>query len=390
MTASTSAAPNAGVNAGGNAGPPHAGTDPLGGWSAASGKPGPRKTRPGNFFEDFRLGQHLVHAPARTVTAGDVAVYQALFGSRFAVNSSDPFARTLGLPGAPIDSMLAFHLVFGRTVADVSLNAIANLGYADCRFGVPLYPGDTIVSDSRVVGLRQNKDGKTGVVYVHSTGVNQRGETVLDFRRWVMVRKFDLDAPAPEVVIPALPDAVPVHELHCPYSLAPGAYDTLRSGSEFLWDDYSVGERIDHVDGMTIEEAEHMLATKLYQNTAKVHFNQHVEREGRFGKRIVYGGHVISLARALSFNGLANALCVAAIHGGRHAAPSFAGDTLYAWSEVLACDALPDRKDIGALRVRTVATKDQACADFPGHDAAVADPAVVLDLDYTVLMPRRS
>ncbi|MEO8936018.1 MAG: MaoC family dehydratase [Burkholderiaceae bacterium] len=347
------------------------------------------KTRPGNFFEDFRLGQHLVHAPARTVDVGDVAVYQALFGSRFAVNSSDPFARALGLPGAPVDSMLVFHLVFGRTVADVSLNAVANLGYAGCRFGVPVYPGDTLVSDSRVIGLRQNRDGKTGVVYVHSTGLNQRGEAVLDFRRWVMVRKRDGDSAAPAAVVPTLPASVPVADLACPFTIEPGAFDTARSGSAFLWDDYTVGERIDHVDGMTIEEAEHMLATRLYQNTAKVHFNQHIEREGRFGKRIVYGGHVISLARALSFNGLANALCVVAIHGGRHSAPSFAGDTIYAWSEVLSRDALPSRSDVGALRIRTVATRDCACANFPGHDPAEANPAVVLDLDYSVLMPRR-
>lgn len=81
---------------------------------------------------------------------------------------------------------------------------------------------------------------------------------------------------------------------------------------------------------------------------------------------------------------------MAAIHGGRHTAPCFGGDTVYAWSEVLAKDALPGRDDVGALRLRTVATKDRACADFPGYDAcAPADPAVVLDLDYSVLMPRR-
>jgi len=302
------------------------------------------KTRPGNFFEDFRLGQAIVHAPPRTVTVGDVAAYTALFGSRFAVNSSDPFAQALGLPRAPVDSMLAFHMVFGRTVADVSLNAIANLGYAGGRFGVPLYPGDTLASDSRVIGLKANKDGRTGVVYVHSTGVNQHGETVLDYRRWVMVRKRDADAPPPSAVVPELSASVPVADLHCPFSVGAAGYDTARAGSEFLWDDYAVGERIDHVDGMTIEEAEHMLAARLYQNTAKVHFNQHVEREGRFGKRIVYGGHVISLARALSYNGLANALSIAAIHSGRHSAPSFAGDTIYAWSEILARDALPARR----------------------------------------------
>ncbi len=349
------------------------------------------KTRPGNFFEDFRLGQAIVHAPPRTVTVGDVATYTALFGGRFAVNSSDPFARSLGLPGAPLDSMLAFHLVFGRTVADVSLNAIANLGYAGCRFGVPLYPGDTLVSDSRVIGLKANRDGKTGVVYVQSTGVNQHGQTVLDYMRWVMVRKRDADAPNPEALVPELPPCVPVAELHCPFTVGAAGYDTARAGSEFLWDDYAVGERIDHIDGTTIEEAEHMLATRLYQNTAKVHFNQHVEREGRFGKRIVYGGHVISIARALSYNGLANGLGIAAIHGGKHVAPSFAGDTLYAWSEVLSKDPLPGRSDIAVLRVRTVATKDRAAHDFPGHDTAASpDPAVVLDLDYSLLMARRA
>jgi 2-methylfumaryl-CoA hydratase len=349
-----------------------------------------RKTRPGNFFEDFRLGQQLVHAPPRTVTTGDVALYTALFGSRFALGSSDPFAQALGLPRAPLDSMLVFHLVFGRTVADVSLNAVANLGYAGGRFGVPLYPGDTVTSDSRVIGLRQNKDGQTGVVYVHSTGLNQHGEMVLDYRRWVMVRKRDAAAAAPDPVVPELPDAVPIEELVCPFGLAAGRYDFERAGSEFVWDDYAVGERIDHVDGMTIEEAEHMLATRLYQNTAKVHFNQHVERAGRFGKRIVYGGHIISLARALSFNGLANAQVIAAINGGRHIAPSFAGDTIYAWSEVLAQHELPGRGDVGALRIRTVATKDRDGHDFPYKDAAGRfDPAVVLEFEYTVLLPRR-
>ena len=131
------------------------------------------KTSPGNFFEDFALGQRLPHAPPRTVTSGDVALYTALFGTRFALNSSDPFARSLGLPAAPLDSMLVFHMVFGRTVAEVSRNAIANLGYAGVRFGAPVFPGDTLVADSEVIGLKQNTDGKTGVVYVRSTGINQ-------------------------------------------------------------------------------------------------------------------------------------------------------------------------------------------------------------------------
>jgi 2-methylfumaryl-CoA hydratase len=348
------------------------------------------KTKPGNFFEDFSLGQRIVHATPRTVTDGDVALYTALYGTRFAVNSSTPFAASIGLPRAPVDDLLAFHLVFGKTVPDISLNAVANLGYAAGRFGAPLYPGDTVTSTSTVIGLKQNKDGKTGVVYVRSVGVNQREEIVLDYCRWVMVRKKNVDAPAPDPVVPDLPDAVDVADLPVPAGLHFEGYDVELAGSAHLWDDYAVGERIDHVDAMTIEEAEHMTATRLYQNTAKVHFNQHTEKDGRFGRRIIYGGHVISLARSLSFNGLANAFKLVAINGGRHVAPTFGGDTVYAWSEVLGKMELTGRGDLGALRLRTVAAKDRACADFPFKDGdGKYDPAVVLDFDYTVLMPRR-
>ena len=296
-----------------------------------------------------------------------------------------------GCERAPIDSLLAFHIVFGKTVPDISLNAIANLGYASGRFGQPVYPGDTLSTTSTVIGLKQNKNGKTGIVYVRSIGVNQRRETVVDYVRWVMVRKKDPDAPAPEDGrAGTCPKRLTRVNSSFPFIVDDSPYDTVRSGSPHLWEDYEVGERIDHVDGMTIEEAEHMLATRLYQNTARVHFNQHVEKDGRFGRRIVYGGHIMSLARSLSFNGLANALSIAAINGGRHTNPAFAGDTIYAWSEILDKMALPGRADIAALRVRTVATKDRPCRDFPDQDAeGNFDPSVVLDFDYTVLMPRR-
>ncbi len=277
-----------------------------------------------------------------------------------------------------------------KLLASEALNAVANLGYAACVFGVPVYPGDTLTAHSRVLGLRETASGKTGVVWVRSTGTNQRGETVLDYVRWVMVDKRDPTARAPEPVTPELPEAVAAARLTLPEDLSLAGYDAGLAGSTDLYDDYQVGERIDHLDGMTLEDAEHQMATRLYQNNARVHFNLHAAQTGRFGKRVVYGGHIISLARALSFNGLANAFRVAAINGGRHSNPSFAGHTIYAWSEVLDKFDLPERADIGALRLRTVATKDRPCAEFPlfGPDRN-PDPAVVLDLDYTVLMPRK-
>lgn len=348
------------------------------------------KTNPGNFFDDFHVGMRIVHATPRTVTAGDVSLYTALYGSRFPVQSSNAFAQAIGLPEAPLDDMLLFHTVFGKTVPDISLNAVANLGYAAGRFHTPAYPGDTLSTVSEVIGLKENSNGKTGTVYVRSVGTNQRGETVLEYVRWVMVRKKDVGAAAPEAVVPELPKAVAVADLIIPHGLDLSGYDTDLAGSAFYWEDYDAGEKIDHVDAMTVEESDHMIATRLYQNTAKVHFNQHTEKDGRFGRRIVYGGHIISLARAFSFNGLANAFKIVAINGGRHVAPIFAGDTVYAWSEILSKEELPDHTDLGALRLRLVATKDQACAAFPYQDAeGKYDPAVVLDFDYTVLMPRK-
>lgn len=347
------------------------------------------KTNPGNYFEDFRLGQLIRHATPRTVTAGDVALYTALYGGRFALQSSDAFAKAVGYPQAPVDDLLTFHVVFGKTVPDVSLNAVANLGYADCRFLKPVYPGDTLSTVSEVIGLKENSNGKTGTVYVRSVGSNQRGEEVLSYVRWVMVRKRDEAAAAPETVVPALPKQVDLAALGaaCP-KIDTAKWDDGLAGSAHRFADYAAGEKIDHVDGMTVEEAEHMLATRLYQNTAKVHFNQHSEAQGRFGRRLIYGGHVISLARALSFNGLANAFHIAAINGGRHVAPLFAGGTVFAWSEILATAELPGRADVGALRILTRATRDVPCAEFPVEDGTPDKPGVILELDYWALMVR--
>ena len=346
------------------------------------------KSSAGNFFEDFSVGQELVHAAPRTVTVGDAALYAALYGTRFAPQSSDAFAQSIGLPRAPLDNLLLFHVIFGKTVPDVSLNAVANLGYAECRFLNAAYPGDSFTARSTVIGLRENANGRTGIVYVRSRGFDQTGEEVLSFVRWVMVNKRNASSPAPETVVPDTLEKVQAGALVVPEGLDLARWDADLGGSAHLFEDYAVGERIDHIDGMTIEEAEHQIATRLYQNTAKGHFDALLQQSSRFGRRIVYGGHVISLARALSFNGLANGAFVAAINGGRHANAAAAGDTVYCGSEILEVVSLPGRNDAGALRVRTFATRNRRWdADAPPDPQ---DPSVLLDLDCWLLMPRRA
>ncbi|HRK41785.1 MAG TPA: MaoC family dehydratase [Gemmobacter sp.] len=341
------------------------------------------KTNPGRFFEDYRIGEVIRHAVPRTVKMGERAMYHALYPARHALYSSDVFAQGCGLPESPLDDLIAFHVVFGKTVPDVSLNAVANLGYAEGRWLRPVWPGDTLRAESTVIGLKENSNGKSGNVYVRTVGLNQHDEPVLDYVRWVMVRKNRLDAPTPAPQVPELQKTVAANDLVIPQGLDFSNYDFGLAGEPHRWGDYAIGEKIDHVDGVTIEEAEHMLATRLWQNTAKVHFDATFREDG---KRLIYGGHVISMARALSFNGLANAQMVVALNGGAHANPCFAGDTVKAWSEVL--DKAPtNAPGVGAIRLRLVAVK-QGAAPFAlkGADGKYA-PEVLLDLDYWALMP---
>jgi len=199
----------------------------------------------------------------------------------------------------------------------------------------------------------------------------------------VMVHKRDQDAAAPETVIPELAAVVDAKNLIVPKGLDFSSYDFTAAGEPHRLADYEVGEKIDHVDGVTLTESEHQQATRLWQNTAKVHFNVEARPDGR---NLVYGGHIISLARALSFNGLANAQLVAAINAGAHTSPAFAGDTVYAWSEVL--DKVEtDAPGVGALRLRLVATKGRdESMTLRGEDGKYA-PGVLLDLDYWALIP---
>jgi 2-methylfumaryl-CoA hydratase len=354
------------------------------------------KALTGNFFEDFKLRQRFVHAPPRTLTMGDAALYRAIYGARFALQSSEPLACSMGHKTTPFDDLLVFHMAFGASVGDISLNAVANLGYAQVRLGKPLYPGATLGVSSEVIGLKENSDGKTGIVYVRTEALDGMDAEVVSFVRWVMVRKRDAASPPPETVVPELQSVVSPASLVAPDGIDFKSPPPHEAGSALTWEDYAVGEKIDHIDGTTIEDAEHMMATRLYHNNARVHFNQFSESKGRFGKRIVYGGHVISIARALSYNGLPTAFSICAINSGRHVNPVFAGDTIFAWTEVLdkvtvpkASGLIMDRSDCAALRLRTVATKNLPCGDFPDKNGGAHLENVVLDLDYWAILPRR-
>ena len=282
---------------------------------------------------------------------------------------------------------------------------MANLGYADCRFLLPVFIGDTLRAETEIIGLKENSSGKTGVVHVRSTCFNQHDEPVLTWIRGVMVHR-EHPTDKPDCWAHGRVDApphVPPDSIVVPAYLKWSATLTKSTGGHLFWEDYaavSIEEFSDsvasdaaqgqfspikHPAGMTIDESDHTLATKLYQNTARVHFDLHHMKNSRFGRRLVYGGHVISICRALSYDGLENVLSIAAINSGAHHNPTFAGDTLYAIS--LPVLKWPINAAIGALRLHLVGYKNidpnsASFADAPEH-------LKVLSLDYTVLMPRR-
>jgi 2-methylfumaryl-CoA hydratase len=346
----------------------------------------------GNFFEDLYPGQTLINPVPRTLTEGDTALYIALTADRNPKNCSDEFARGLGFERAPVHDMLVFHIVFGRAVGEISLNSPGNLGYADLRFLRPVYTGDTLRATTETLGWRETSKGDTGVVWVRTSGFNQRDEEVLRFYRWVMVNKREPTKPSGADQAAEMPEQASLEQVSFPQI---ARFESWATGGQRFWEDYAPGERVAHPQGITIEEAEHQMATRLYQNTARVHFNQYQQNTSRHGRRIIYGGHVISVAQALSFDGLENVVAMAAWNGGQHTNPTFAGDTLFAWTEVLERIDL-GRPDLGALRLRLVACKnvDPNAEEVPvkvvedGRERYSS--AVVLDLDYVGLIPKRA
>lgn len=338
----------------------------------------------GNFFEDFELGQELACPTPRTVTSGDISAYIALTGDRTPVYCG---------PSGHVHPLVVFHTVFGQTVRYISLNARANLGYAAIRWRAPVQIGDTLKMDIKIVGLRENSNGQTGIVYVENTATNQRGEVVMTFWRWVMIKKRDVTTPTQWMdapVTPELPSQVQASELFANHAVIPSHRETV---SDLRFNDYKVGERVLHYDGQTLNHSDHMSFTRLFQNSAKVHFDAQLTG----GKPLIYGGVPISIGYAMALNGFDNRLGIAAINSGAHTGPVHSGDTLYAFTDVRETVAIDEK--VGALRLRMVVLKNLDPASFENPEAFQIEApdakgrmrhheAVILDLDYWELVAR--
>jgi len=309
----------------------------------------------GHFLEDFEPGAVYRHKLGKTITEGLFAIFTDFSMTANPLSKNVRYAHAYGYPGLVVHPGLVMLVVFSQSVEDVSENARANLEYIDMRFGVPVCVGDTLEAETLCLGVTPSSKNPTlGVVHVQTTGRNQRGEVVLTFQRKVQVWKRDEQARVADGQVE--PQDIPV-------SLEIPAYDAKRahryrdlahlSSPDTYFEDFTPGDTLEHTRARVVT-TDHIMLTGILDNTSQVHCNQWMVEENpdRYvgGKLIVFGGIPFNLCLGISSADVGdNALADIRYATGRHTAPIFAGDTVFATTEIKDARDLPGRDDLGVL-----------------------------------------
>jgi 2-methylfumaryl-CoA hydratase len=312
-----------------------------------------RKKR-GNFLEDFQVGQVFRHKVGKTITEGLFNAFTEFAMTTNPLHKNLRYARRYGFRGLVVPPGLVMNVAFSQSVEDISENARANLEYIDMRFGLPVFVGDTIEVTTTVLGIKpSSQDPDRGVVQVQTTGYNQDGEVVLTFQRKVQVWKGDVAASVQDRALANTPAVsceltLPPYDPACNY----GGLAHLTNADTYF-EDFSPGEVIEHSRGRTVV-TDHMMLTAMLDNTSQVHTNQFLIEQNpeRYigGKLIVYGGIPFNLCLGLSCPDVAdNSLGDIRYASGRHTGPVFAGDTVFAGTEIKGKRDFPGRSDLGVM-----------------------------------------
>ncbi|HTY18938.1 MAG TPA: MaoC family dehydratase [Myxococcota bacterium] len=366
-----------------------------------SGPPRVLRKSIGNFLEDFVPGHVFRHKGGKTVTEGLFTTFTEFSMTTHPLAKNARYARAYGFDGLVCPPGLVMLVAFSQTVEDVSENARANLEYIDMRFGAPVYVGDTIEVETRVLGVTGSRSNpRLGVVHVQSTARKNRGArdeaVVLTWQRKVQVWKRDESA---ELHAGQLePEAVDC-ELWLPRYDRTRDYKALAhlSNADTYFEDFEPGTRIEHSRGRTMT-SEHIHLTAVLDNTSQVHCNQFMidldPEQYVGGELIIFGGIPFVLCLGLSCPNVGdNALADLVYRTGRHTAPLFAGDTVFAATEILARRDHPAREDVGILDTRLLGHKF-----VRAKSGEAADPEApagwrkvpIFELDRSLVVKRRS
>ena len=142
----------------------------------------------GRFFEDFEIGDIYRHPLGRTVTTSDNISFTLLTQNTAPLHFDHHYAGHTEFGKPLVNSAFTLALVTGQSVTDISQNAFANLGWDKVRLPNPVFEGDTLYSESEVLGKRESKSRpNVGVLTVKTTGYNQDGVVVVTFERTLLV-----------------------------------------------------------------------------------------------------------------------------------------------------------------------------------------------------------
>ncbi len=353
----------------------------------------------GNFLEDFKPGHIFRHKGGKTVTEGLFTTFTEFAMTSNPLAKNARYARAYGFEGLLCPPGLTMLVGFSQTVEDVSENARANLEYIDMRFGAPVYVGDTIEVSTKVLNVRTSSSRPNlGIVHVQSVArknVGTRDEAVvMAWQRKVQVYKRDPDAPIHDG------EAEP-EQVDCPLWLPPydekTDYKSLAhlSSSDSYFEDFQPGTLIEHSRGRTMT-SEHIHLTAVLDNTSQVHCNQFMidqnPKQYVGGQLIIYGGIPFVLCLGLSSPDVGdNALGDVVYPTGRHTAPLFAGDTVFAATEVLEKRDFPGRADLGILETRLLGHKFERSEGAEEEDAPPGwKKTRIFDLERHIAVKRRS
>jgi 2-methylfumaryl-CoA hydratase len=346
------------------------------------------RKKTGNFLEDFRIGHTYRHKGGRTITEGIHAHFTDFCFTTNPLHKNLRYARAYGYDGMVVPPGLVLAVAFSQSVEDISENARANLEYIDMRFGAPVYIGDTLETETTILGVRPSSSRpELGVAHVQSIGRKQTGEIVIAYQRKVQVFKDDLDAtldegetaPKPVDVKPVLPD----------YDASAGYADLAHlTNDDTYLEDFTPGDSIEHSRGRVMTD-EHIFLTGMLDNTSQVHSNQTmIDRDPQRylgGRLVVYGGIPFALCLGLSCPDVSdNSLGELVFTTGRHTAPIFTGDTVFASTEIREVRDLPGRDDLGVLAVTLRGHKFDRAED--GSEKQIQ----IFELERELIVKRRS
>jgi 2-methylfumaryl-CoA hydratase len=325
----------------------------------------------GRYLEEFVPGQVFVHPRGFTFHSSQIEAFSRAYMQCNPLYLNREFAKAHGFADVLASPQMVFNVVLSLGVQNDSEKAMANLGYYDAQYFLPVYAGDTIRSLTKVMDRKDRGSGKPGIVTIRTLGLNQHDQVVLQYERKIMVD--GQGARPPTTPLPASVDgavsAFPwQQETQVFLPQFPPSLPTDLTGPQSWFENFAVGDIIVHANGRTIT-SEHLLQTYAVGNTHPLHFDK-VFSSSLSGKMsgvpIVYGGLVFAWLEGLASRDVSeNSVWELGFTEGYHTQPTIEGDTVAALSRVLAVEDAPGHlaHTLGVVTFQLIGVKNVSAAN---------------------------